>query len=629
MSVEVKSKPIAPKEPSAEKKKVTKSTVAKGPIFIQKIIKGDTYLVLNQAQQFPEDEFQGLYYSTINSSFVFLQPPFDPKYLAQLVTQNNILAQCVEAMEVNIDGTGHELDPIDPEKEGDKEEITRINAFLAEPYPNQSIVSIRRQLRVDLESFGWGAIEVLRNAKGDMVGLRNVPGWLMRWVRLDEPIQVTKTVMRDGKDVEIKYWDRERRYATRTGTNKYTFYRDFGTSRQIDMETGEWESDTKQIDPKRRGSEILMFTVWKDVQTPYGLPRWINQLPSVLGSRKAEESTLEFLDAGGMPPAIFFVEGGTLAADMADQLKQFLSGNLKSKARGVVVEAQSSSGSLDSSGKVSVKTERFGHDAAKDSMYLQYDERMESHVRVGFRLPPLFVGKAQDYNFATAQVGYMVAEAQVFQPERQEFDEVFNRTIMKELDAKTVKYRSKPITLKDATAQITALKDAKGMVEGKDWINEANKVTGLSLKFHQTAQMDENGMPLSIPTNPSTDPAGGGPVSDISVGGGGGGGSDSNPKSSGKIAGGSKTLVGRNPPAAGGASSNFSGVQKATKLAYDFCATEGLILTKFDPSRSEKETIRKSIDELSAEDNKLVKHFISLHLQRALDNGEIGPAVSA
>src|SRR4051812_37257468 len=191
MATTITPQSIAPSEPTdAQKKrtaKVTKANLGKAS-FVQKVIKGDTWLVLNQAQQFPEDEFQGLYYSTINSSFVFLQPPFDPKYLAQLVTQNNILAQCVEAMEVNIDGTGHELDPIDPEKEGDKEEITRINAFLAEPYPNQSIVSIRRQLRVDLESFGWGAIEVLRNAKGDMVGLRNVPGWLIRWVRLDEPI---------------------------------------------------------------------------------------------------------------------------------------------------------------------------------------------------------------------------------------------------------------------------------------------------------------------------------------------------------------------------------------------------------------------------------------------------------
>jgi PBSX family phage portal protein len=618
---------LPPPEPSkAEKAKIAKSNVAK-PRFIQKVIKGDTYLVLSASQQFPEDEFQGLYYSSAASSFIFIEPPFDPKYLHQLVTQNNTLAQCVEAMEVNIDGTGHELEPIDPEKPGAKDEITRINAFLAEPYPNQSFVSIRRKLRVELESIGYAALEILRNAEGKMVGLRNLPSHLLRWIRLDEPVQVTKKVIRNGEEVEMTYWDRERRYASRIGTNQYTFYRDYGTTRQCHRTTGAWEKlDDKgkpvdPIDPAYRASEILMFTVWADVQTPYGLPRWVNQMPSVLGSRKAEEATLEFLDSGGMPPAIFFIEGGTLAQDVAEQLKQFLSGHMKAKARGIVVEAQSSAGTLDSAGKVTVKTERFGHDGAKDTMYMNYDKATEEHVRVGFRLPPLFVGKAQDYNFATAQVGYMVAEAQVFQPERNEFDEVINRTVMKELDAQTVKFKSKPITLKDAQAQINLLTHAKGMVEGSEWVEEANKVSGLTMKFNQTAQMDENGTPLALPTNPSTvgpgDGAGsagplfGGPPDTMKPSGPPNkkSGPDANPRSGGKVA--------------------TKGIREVAKMAHDFCAAEGLILTKFDPSRSEKETIRKSVDALPEAEKKLLLQFVGVHLQRALDAGEIGPAVAA
>jgi hypothetical protein len=240
---------------------------------------------------------------------------------------------------------------------------------------------------------------------------------------------------------------------------------------------------------------------------------------------------------------------------------------------------------------------------------------------VGFRLPPLFVGKAQDYNFATAQVGYMVAEAQVFQPERNEFDEVINRTVLKELDATTVKFKSKPITLKDAQAQINLLTAAKGMVEGAEWIGEANKVSGLNMKFNQTAQMDENGMPLTLPTDASTVPnsGSGGPM----FGGPPDGlkrsgppdtlkrsGPDSNPRSSGKVA-------------------PSNNIRKMAKLAYDFCAAEGLVAAKFDPSRSEKETIRKEVDEQPDENRKLLYHFVGVHLQRALDTGELGPSVAA
>jgi capsid portal protein len=52
------------------------------------------------------------------------------------------------------------------------------------------------------------------------------------------------------------------------------------------------------------------------------------------------------------------------------------------------------------------------------------------------RLPPLFLGYAADYNFATAQTSYMVAEARVFEPERTEFDDLMNKTIIKELGSR-------------------------------------------------------------------------------------------------------------------------------------------------------------------------------------------------
>ena len=175
---------------------------------------------------------------------------------------------------------------------------------------------------------------------------------------------------------------------------------------------------TKPVPPEKRGSELLILGINPDVTTPYFLPRWINQLPSVIGSRAAEEQNLQFLDAGGLPPAIVFIQGGTLIKDTSDQLRMYLSGLNKNKNRAVVVEVQSVSGSLDAAGKVDVKVERFGSAQSQDSMFTNYDEVTEEHVRVGFRLPPLFLGKAVDYNFATAQTSYMVAEAQVFLPER-------------------------------------------------------------------------------------------------------------------------------------------------------------------------------------------------------------------
>lgn len=450
-------------------------------VFVQKVIKGDTYLVMAQSAVELEDEFSSLYFTSAHASNLFLMPPFEPNALLNWVQTNNVLNQCVEAMEVNIDGTGHEFVVAEEGGKIDTKEEKIAKAFFEEPYPNISMVSLRRKLRRQMESVGYGFVEVLRNMNDDLVGIRNVETAHVRMVKLDSPIQVKKKLMRDGKEVELTLWERERRFAQRVALKQLVYYREFGTTRHVNRETGDWESPSNPVSPELRGTELIILGIHPDTTTPYYLPRWINELPSVVGSRNAEEQNLQFLDAGGLPPAIVFIQGGTLIKDTSDQLRMYLSGMNKNKNRAVVVEVQSSSGSLDTAGKVDVKVERFGSAQSKDAMYMQYDENTEEHVRVGFRLPPLFLGKAADYNFATAQTAYMVAEAQVFAPERGEFDEVINKTVMKVLKLTTLKFKSKPITLKDVATQLKGLELSKDVATRESFIKEINTVTSMGM----------------------------------------------------------------------------------------------------------------------------------------------------
>jgi PBSX family phage portal protein len=459
---------------------------------IQKMIGSDTYMVLADSSTHLEDEFANLYYSASEQSRVILMPPFEPKQLASLVTKNNILSQCIDAMEVNIDGTGHDFIAIDDDTEADATEVQLLKDFFNEPYPGVSFITMRRKLRRDLESVGYAALEVLRTMAGELVCLRNLETSNLRYLKLDEAVQVQKTVMRAGKELTLTVLERERRYVQRLG-NRYYYYREFGTSRHCHKDTGKWEDDNHKIEVKDRATELIMFEVNQDISGPYGVPRWINQMPSVIGSRKAEEQNLEYFDAGGLPPAIIFVQGGMLAQSTSDQLKNYLTGANKSRNRAVVVEAMSSSGSLESAGSVQVKVERFGAEKANDSMYQQYDKNAEEHVRVGFRLPPLFLGKAADYNYATAVVAYMVAEEQVFQPERAEFDAKLNRTVLKALGIKTLQYKSKGITLKNVDAVLKALEIAKDIVDGDDFIDELNQVVNTSLKYKEPPEPPKPG----------------------------------------------------------------------------------------------------------------------------------------
>lgn len=448
---------------------------------VARVIKGDTYMVMANAALEPEDEFVNLYTTVSNDGALALEPPFPPKVLRGLVSHNNILNQCVQAMEVNIDATGHEFVESDPDVEIDKTELATAKSFFDNPYPQKNWVSMRRKFRVDCESIGWGFFEVLRNMAGEVAGIRHVQAAGLRMVRLGESVQITQTLSRNGKDVEFTSNERPRRFMQLVNGVTRQYFKEFGVPLSLNMKTGAW-SKTK-LPAADEATELIVFGVDSSHIGPYWVPRWINQLPSVIGSRKAENENLEFFDSGGMPPAIIFIQGGQMVNNTADQLRTYLSASNKRKGRAVVVELASNSGSIDSSGTVSARVERFGAEKAGDGMYSKYDQQCEDHVRVGFRLPPLFVGKAIDYTYATAVVAYQVAEAQVFQPERAEFDDLINSTIIKAMGLKTLKFKSLPITLKSIEEKFKGLELVKDSVEGEEFVKEVNLTIDTDLKY--------------------------------------------------------------------------------------------------------------------------------------------------
>ena len=185
---------------------------------------------------------------------------------------------------------------------------------------------------------------------------------------------------------------------------------------------------------------------------------------------------------------MIIVQGGTLGTNTKEALEAHLSAKTN-KHRAAVVEAVSTSGSLDSAGAVQVRVERFGSERQQDAMFQKYDLACEDHVRVSFRLPPLFLGKASDYNFATAYTAYMIAEAQVFAPERTEFDNYLNETIVTALGVKSYRYRSLPMTLTDVANQLKAIEIVTSkFVSGEEVVKKLNEVTGLSMQYEKQAQ---------------------------------------------------------------------------------------------------------------------------------------------
>lgn len=416
-----------------------------------------------------------------NGSKSVVKPTYDPLVLFNLTHSNNTLLQCIEAMEVNVDGTGCEIVATSEDTKIDENERLILSEILAEPYPDTTFISIRRKLRRYLEATGTAYLEVIKTLDGTLIGFKVLESNFCRLSTLSEEVTVKKTMTRRGKEVEFSLLDRERSVVyQKSKTDTPIYYKMWGATQDVNKQTGEFGIN---MDGGLKSTEVIVFVMNDDPETPYGVPRWINQLPSVVGSRKAEEQNLDYFDAGGIPSAIIFLNGGQVSQASSTTLRNYLTGKQNHKNKAVAVEVMSTSGSLDKGGAVNVQVERFGSESVNDSLYRNYDKDCEEHVRLAFRLPPMFVGKASDYNYATAVVAYQVAEAQVFKPERDEFDAVLNKVFSKELQVKTCRIRSNPITLRDITTQLRAITLLKDVVSPEEVVKEVSALADISLTY--------------------------------------------------------------------------------------------------------------------------------------------------
>jgi PBSX family phage portal protein len=439
-----------------------------------------------------EDEYQQLYVGATRDQGI-IQPPYNLRQLDRLSLDSNSLHPCIEAMVTNVDGTGYEFkaDDEDPEDAHDDSRIYALKEFFDQPWPTMSFGTMRKNYRRQLERTGNGFFEVLRNAADEIVMLRLVDAKMMRLLRLDDAISVPTTVIRGGAKVTINVMTRERRYCQLVNGVSLMYFKEFGSKRDLHKKTAVWAQPGQRLPANMRATEIIHFTLIPDSHTPYGLPRWINQVPSVLGSRKAEEFNLDFFDNGGVPPVMIMLQGGVLGSQTRKAIEQMTSGEAKKNNRLRVIEVEPSGGGLNQPApQARVTVERFGGDRTTDSMFEKYDERCEERVRRSFRLPPIFVGQSKDYNFATAFASYTVTEAQVFKPEREEFDEVFNMKVLPEMGYEGYIMRSLPLVIQDATLQLQGLEVIQTMadqVEPADIVKEVNKITGLTLKIADAA----------------------------------------------------------------------------------------------------------------------------------------------
>jgi len=416
-----------------------------------------------------------------------LATPYSIQSLSSLFEQSNILRQCIEAMTTNIVRYGYRAVPMVEGMEVKEEEKNLLESFIESPNTEESLVGIQSKKTTDYEKYGFGFIEVIRNARGKPSLLRHAKSYNIRLMKkIGDPVPIVTSVVRGGTRSKITEYKRFRRYVQSYGTVK-TYYKEFGDPRDMDYRTGRYAGDDAKVQKKYKATELLHEHQYSE--DSYGLPRWISQMPSILGSREAEEVNMRYFEDNTVPPMIMSVAGGRLTRQSFQDLNKLLQGDGVGKERQnqiMLIEAIPETTGLDEKGSVTLQIERLSDVRPSDGLFKEYDDANMAKVMSSFRLSPVVIGMSQNINFATANVAAYLAESQVFMPERQTHDEFFNKNFVNHpngLNLMTVKVETKgpSVTNPDQVIKTLTAVNVMGGVTPRMAIEVTNETMQLSL----------------------------------------------------------------------------------------------------------------------------------------------------
>lgn len=354
---------------------------------------------------------------------------------------------------------------IETEKKRLSKEITRekyvFDSFFARCCSDSSFIKLRRKVRADIETHGWGCIEMIRDNLGILKRLAYVPGYTVRPMeQLPEVVSVKEddsvTPLSVNRTIIVKRFFRI--YIQRVGTSVVYFKSpqdpriiSRNTARIYDsIEALRAPKDAK-IPGEGEGAEQageLIYLSLHSASSACPPPRWTGNLLAALSTREADEANYFYLRDNAIPAGIIFVHGGTIAKDAKQRIEARMKAEMRgSENTGKLLIIEANPGQLSPTGDratmPSITYQSLRDSQSNDATFTNLDARAADRIGASFRLSPMLRGYTPNtLNRATAYAAVDFAEQQVFQPERDDFDWMVNAIILPAINIKHLRFRS-------------------------------------------------------------------------------------------------------------------------------------------------------------------------------------------
>jgi len=387
--------------------------------------------------------------------------------LKELVDNSTILPQCIKAYKSNIAGFGIAVkynEDYPDESAEMKAEFAQLQEIISLLNMDMMTKEVFENVIRDRETYGIAYCEVIRDISGNVVQLDFIVDTPS--IDMTYPIEpyVDISFYRKGKEISRK---RKFRKYRQNVAGKTVYFKEFSDPRVMDKKTGKYGSGTEDeaIAIDDQANEIIEFRIGSE---PYGEVRWIGQVLTVDGNRRAEMLNNNYFRKGRHTPLMIVVKGGSLSDASFEKLQSYMNGIQGEAGQHafLLLETESNEPSTgfaaDKAAEVEIKD--MAGILQKDELFQDYLENGRKKTQSAFLLPDLYVGYTKDFNRATAQTTMEVTEEQVFQPERGSLAWIINNRLLNEYKFKYVEvYLKEPdITNPDDIQKILNITERAG-----------------------------------------------------------------------------------------------------------------------------------------------------------------------
>lgn len=438
------------------------------------------------------DPFEG-FYATYNA----LEPPYRYEVILGLLHESGVLQAAIDAMVTNTTAFGVQFVPFaerarPEDNDAIEAEKQRLRTWFDYAGPmGTGFDGVRARVRFDFELFGDGYYEVLRAPNGDVIGVEHAMTRYLRKCKRDTRRTLAEEKIRqpDGTWRTRLASRRFRRFIQYTAYGQFVFFKEFGDPRKIRADNGHEDPNAEYGD---LATEIINLSRYAGDFT-YGRPRWRGEASSILGRSAAGSVNSDVFDNKAIPPLLITVQGASLDDAAVERIRDhFLSSRGRDRWHApLIIEAETKASSdpsdplgISKPGQVPrIDVKDLTESVQKDAAFLGYRAASARDVAMSMRLPPIFLGIAAEYNFATAQAARQVAEEQVFQPERQAEDVLYNQLLLPYLDARWCKLVTKapPLLTEETLLKVINVGIASGALTVNNVVDLLEPLLGKEL----------------------------------------------------------------------------------------------------------------------------------------------------